>query len=304
MRFGAFAACVAAAPLLMGAAEPARLKPSSPWNVDYAENSCRLSRAFGEGDSKVVLSLESEAPGAIDMFVVGKQVRATSSAVTGRFLPVQQKPMMGRSAQSNYGSAVLWSQVSMLPDEVVEKERKKSEERYRRAPRVRPPAIDLAEKAAIDAQHREFAAKIRMLEVDSRGRPLILETGSMGEAVKAFDKCSRDSLRDWGLDPDVDDKIVRRPWAADVWNWFSANDYPSAMYRKGQQADVKVRLMVDATGKITKCTSLSHFKEKSFNDVVCAKFMERGRFEPAELADGTKVPSYYVRHVIFLMAGR
>jgi hypothetical protein len=30
--------------------------------------------------------------------------------------------------------------------------------------------------------------------------------------------------------------------------------------------------------------------------------MKRARFEPAELADGTKVPSYYVNRVKFRMA--
>ena len=74
------------------------------------------------------------------------------------------------------------------------------------------------------------------------------------------------------------------------------------MVVQGQQSDVKVRLLIEAIGKVTKCTSLSHFKEKSFEQVVCDKFMKRARFEPAELADGTKVPSYYVNHVIFRMA--
>jgi len=69
----------------------------------------------------------------------------------------------------------------------------------------------------------------------------------------------------------------------------------------GQESVVKVRLLVDATGKPTKCTSLSHFKESSFNDVVCAKFMDRAHFEPAELADGTKVPSFYTTVITFMM---
>ena len=50
------------------------------------------------------------------------------------------------------------------------------------------------------------------------------------------------------------------------------------MMLKVEQSDVKVRLLVDATSRVTKCTSLSHFKEKSFNDVVCAKFMARAQF--------------------------
>ena len=53
---------------------------------------------------------------------------------------------------------------------------------------------------------------------------------------------------------------------------------------------------------MTSCTSLSHFKEPEFNKIVCDKFMARARFEPAELADGTKVPSYYVNKVVFRIA--
>jgi hypothetical protein len=58
-------------------------------------------------------------------------------------------------------------------------------------------------------------------------------------------------------------------------------------------------VLVDATGRPTKCTALSHFKEPEFNKITCDKFMSRAHFEPAELADGTKVPSYFVIKVNF-----
>jgi hypothetical protein len=130
---------------------------------------------------------------------------------------------------------------------------------------------------------------------------VILETGSLGQAIKMFDKCSRDSLRDWGVDPDMEDKIVRPVWAPDPGKWFSSTDYPTDMVARGEESVVKVRLLVDASGKPTKCTSLSHFKEPSFNDVVCDKFMKRAHFAPAELADGTKVPSFYTNIIVFQM---
>ena len=59
--------------------------------------------------------------------------------------------------------------------------------------------------------------------------------------------------------------------------------------------------MVDATGKITNCTSLSHFDAPQFNKVVCDIFKKRAQFEPAELADGTKVASYYTVNIRFKM---
>ena len=131
---------------------------------------------------------------------------------------------------------------------------------------------------------------------------MILETGSLGEAIRLFDKCSRDSLRDWGVDPDLEDKIVRPVWTPNIANWFSASDYPSEMVMQGVQSEVKFRLLVDASGRVTKCTSLTHFSQPEFAQVVCDRIMKRARFEPAELADGTKVPSYYVNRVVFKMA--
>jgi outer membrane biosynthesis protein TonB len=131
---------------------------------------------------------------------------------------------------------------------------------------------------------------------------VILETGSVGEPIKAFDKCSRDSLRDWGVDPDVEDTIVRPVWAPKPAAWFSPADYPQKMIRNLEESVVKVRVLVDATGHVTKCTSLSHFNEPEFNKITCDRFTSRAHFEPAELADGTKVPSYYVTNVIFRIA--
>lgn len=64
----AFAAASAAVAIQSAAAsQPAPLKPSSPWNVEYADNMCILAREFGEGDAKVTLGFK---PG---MF--SKQVR-------------------------------------------------------------------------------------------------------------------------------------------------------------------------------------------------------------------------------------
>jgi TonB family protein len=74
------------------------------------------------------------------------------------------------------------------------------------------------------------------------------------------------------------------------------------MIMRGEESDVKVRLLVDASGKVTKCTSLSHFKEPEFGQIVCAAITKRAKLEPAELADGTKVPSYYTTRIDFRMA--
>lgn len=305
MRIRSIIAAVAVFPSLANSATPLRLAPSTPWVLDFAENSCRLIRRFGEGKNLVIFALESEAPGSIDMLIAGKPLATSLEEVPAKFLPTQTKPMLGYPGEStnNRDPIVIWStSVSLLPDETAAAEDRKDAER-KVHPGVRPPAVSLAEQAQRKAERLAFATATTAVEIDARGnRPVILDTGSLGEPIKAFDQCSRESLRDWGVDPDLEDKIVRPVWAPNPAAWFSTNDYPRDMLMVGQESDVKVRVLVDAAGRVTKCTSLSHFKEPEFNKITCDLFTARARFEPAELADGTKVPSYYVNKIKFRIA--
>jgi hypothetical protein len=305
MRLGCVVGCAAVAPLLIATSEPVRLQPSSKWVVDYADNSCRLIRTFGEGETKTILFFESEAPGRMDMTATGKPLKGDNDEVSARFLPVGGKMSGGRRAKTTQGGepAILWSAAFWLPDEVFEKLERENAAGIAN-PNLRPPPINLADRAAEKQLRQQFAEKATELEVQTRrNRPVILETGPIGGAIKAFEKCGRDSLRDWGVDPDLEDKIARPAWpAGGVVKWFSSNDYPRDMVFEGKESDVKARLLIDAAGKVTKCTSLSHYDEPDFNQATCNALMQRAKFEPAELADGTKVPTYYLLRIRWVMA--
>ena len=305
MRIKSLVGLAVIAPLLIATAQPVRLQPSSPWVLDYAENSCRLMRTFGEGSDKMQLLFESDAPGEMDLVVVGRPLHGDSEEVPATFLPLESKPMKGRRAKTVGAGdpGVFWPEFLLLPQAEAEQVEKQEKEREAH-PSVRPPPLNLAEVAARKSRRQDFATKTTELQIEPRrGRHLILETGSLGAPIKMLDKCGRDSLRDWGVDPDLEDKIVRPVWAANPRQWFSSADYPGLMLRIGEESDVSVRLLVDASGKVTKCTSLSHFEAPEFNQIVCDTFMKRAHFEPAETADGAKVPSYYTKRIRFQIAG-
>jgi hypothetical protein len=301
MRLKIVVACLSFAPMLI-AASPVRLQPSSPWVVDYAENSCRLVRAFGAGKELTKLAFESTSPGSNDMLVTGNPLETTLDKVQMRFLPNGGKAFDGTVDRTLDGhTAILSSNVSLYPDDVILRFKERSSDDGK--PRVRPPAVSLAEQATDKAEHEAFAASINELAIQTRPqRTVMLETGSLGGAVKAFDQCDADSLRDWGVDPKVEERIVRPVWAVNPTDWLSYQDYPRDMVWRGKESEVAVRLLVDASGKVTKCTSVSHFNEPEFNEVTCDLITKRAKFEPAELADGTKVPSYYAQRVVFRMA--
>jgi len=304
MRWTSLVACAAMAPLCIAATQPVRLQPTSPWDVDYAENSCRLIRVFGEGKSETKLAFESAAPGEMDMLIFGRPLDTYQDRVNARFLPVGSESFEGRAAQTvgKQMPAILWPNVPLLPAAALAEQKRESDER-KRNPTVRPPVVPLAQQAARRAMRQQFANNVTELEIATgRDRAVILETGSLGPAMAAFTQCGRDSLKDWGVDPDIEDKIVRPVWTTNPNGWLFANDYPRDMLTAGKESIVSVRLLIDATGKITKCTPLSHFTEQEFNQISCRNITARARFEPAELADGTKVPSYMTRRIVFQIA--
>jgi hypothetical protein len=302
MRIKPVIAIAALTPSLVADSEPVRLQPSSPWDVDYAENSCRLVRKFGAGNSETLLIFESEGPDALDMVVVGKPLAHDGDEVPARFVPVQVSPFKGLSVTSTDKGrqpGILFGNIQLLPEEARAKLAARAKERSAH-PNDRPPPRDLAEERERKAQRQEFAAKATEIEIDTRrGHPVFLETGSMGEAIKAFDQCTVKSLKDWGIDPTLEDKIVRPVWLQNRGNVITWRDYPSKMLDQGQQSEVKTRVLVDASGRVTKCTPLSYFDLPQFTQLVCDKITRNGKFAPAELADGTKVPSYYTVHINF-----
>ena len=304
MRFQSILACVAASPLLMGAAEPVRLPAISPWVLDYADESCRLARKFGTEADPTLLLFESPSPGTMSMLAMGKPLGGVSKKVTAQFLPggyINE----GQPARSGDGKkpAALWSSVSIMPAKVAIDLKEKWEAEWKRAKKgERPPSTDLAEREWVKRTQQTFAATVTGVAIEARrNRPVVLETGSIGRAMTMLEQCTKDQLRYWGVDPAIEEKIVRRTWAADLYQWFGPNDYPASALSRGQQSVVAYRLLVDATGKPTKCTPLSHVDAPAFQKTVCNVLMKRARLQPAELADGTKVPSYYTSSVQWRM---
>lgn len=313
MRIPSILMFLAAAPLFVAAAEPVRLAPASKWVLDYGENSCRLIRTFGDPAEPTVLVFERASPrSGLSMVAIGKALKpsAGKAKVTARFLPVENIRFEdGRPAKSadQKEPAVLWSHVDFMPTseegqskEARDAELKKTLELVKRG--ERPPPRDLSMIASKRAESQANAAGTTTIEINARrNRPVILETGSLGRPIKMLYECSRHQLRGWGLDPDVEDKIVRPVWAAEPYSWFTSDDYPRSGVMRNEESVVEARLLVDATGKVSKCTALSHVDAPDFQKAVCNAFTKRGRFAPAELADGTKVPSYYVQTTVFRM---
>jgi hypothetical protein len=280
------------------AKEPVRLSPLTPWNLHYGENSCRLGRTFGDKAKPTTLVLERASPGSpMSLLVFGDAVKARQDQrkATARFSPLQNVGFKDGTVLKTVERkpAILWMFVNFLSDETL------SEKIERRTER---PTRDLAKESAERAELAANAAGItEVTVVEPGGRTVIFGTGKLGKVHAMMQECAREQLHSWGIDPALEDKIVRPAWSrTGVARLFSTNDYPHDAARAGEQATIQARLNIGSDGRVTKCTSLTLYKAPDFAKVVCDR-LQKARYEPAELADGTKVPSYNMATIRFVM---
>jgi outer membrane biosynthesis protein TonB len=119
----------------------------------------------------------------------------------------------------------------------------------------------------------------------------------------ALNKCTQDLVAHWGLDVEEQRNRASGP----VWTNLPRiasriqDDYPSSALRKGEQATIAFRIMIDDTGKPTNCVRTDITKAENFDDGTCRLVMRMGRFEPARATDGSPLPSYNVTQVRYVI---
>lgn len=279
------------------AREPLRLKPSSKWNVHYAEDSCRMGRSFGEGDQKVMLIVDRFQPGdALRLSFIGKPAssRLNEGTVQLRFGPVEAE----QEVEFYPGT------LNKTPSLII-----------RKTVRIAPysPETIAASKAAVRAGQYDFAeppitpaqeAAATYIEVKRGGirQPFILETGSLGPPLAALEKCAGELLAHWGIDvakhATLSRSVIPMSNPAD---WVKSRDYPTEMWLMGKRAIVQFRLNVDAAGKPTACHIQQSTRPKAFDDAVCKAILRNAGFEPALDAAGSPMASFWLNTVIFQM---
>lgn len=280
------------------AAEPLRLPPTSKWQLNYADDSCRMSRAFGSGKDEVILVLDRFEPGPrVRVMLTGEpmKVRNDKSQLTIRFGP-GEKPQESKFATgltSDGKPATLVTRITSLAGSYDELQKTV----WDGGAGYKVTTVDWS---TIDASR--YAA-IRFMEVRiPLITPVILEVGPMDGAMKAFDACIDDLQRSWGVDPAAYAKRTRPPVPVDdPRDWLNTSDYPSKMLREGYQGVVDVRLSIDAVGKATGCHIQQSTRPEEFDAAVCRGLMARAKFLPALDAAGAPIASYYHDRVRFMI---
>lgn len=281
-------------PFLASAAAPAPLilKPTSAWQVDYADERCRLARQFGEGKQTVFLIMDRFAPtDSFRLTISGPLVKTfvEKGDADIQFGPNEQKQQLA-FLKGNLGedpALVFTSSARIAPPSAAEllaiKNRAKTEWVV-----VQPISED-RQKAV---RHLRVGKPLR--------KPVMLETGSMRGPLSALDTCIDNLLTSWGVDIEKHKTLGRAVTPLDSpEKWIVSSDYPSNMLSAGQPALVNFRLSIGPDGVPTACHIQATTRPKEFDNAVCKSVMRRARFSPALDAKGLPLASYYQNTVYF-----
>lgn len=271
---------------------PLQLKPTSPWYVNYANDSCRLARQFGEGNDLVYTFFDRYGPNEnFRLTVVGKPLKPAGQKTDAKvtFGPDEKEQEIGFLIGSlEKAPALLFvggTRVAPLTDAEVALNEKRD-------------VVDWVEPAPISD------ARLKAIKYLTIGKPLrrtvTLETGSMFKAFGAMETCINNLLTKWGIDVERHKELSRyaKPKQSPG-RWIVSSDYPLDMLAAGQPAIVEFRLSVGADGTPTACHIQSTTRPKEFDNAVCKSVMRRARFDPALDAGGQPLASYYRNRVRF-----
>ena len=268
-----------------------RLAPLRPWNIDFSENRCRLSRLFGTEKEPHLIFFEQAAPsGGFGLTFAGSQLKrfgrvSDVSLGAERDEPIEPIERFYHGDVAGIGPAIIIAdyQIGRFDETSVDAKEKGDE-----IPRLSTAGIDLDEAATID----RFVLT-REEDVVS------FETGDMMPAFQALNVCTSDLLRSWGLDPD-EHQAYRSP----VWtNRISvskriARYYPRDALNRGEMGVFRMRVIVEKDGAVSDCFLEASTESARLNSPACRQ-MRRAKFEPARDAQGEPMRSFYSTSVSY-----
>lgn len=264
------------------------LNPVTPWNLDATPSGCALRRGFGSADRPLILEFRRFAPDPdFHIKVEGDEIKSledmpTVSVRYGAAAPERLSWQFGTTArgEGNASAPTLFGRSRFLPGTPGP---------------AAPPASDSATAATEEA--------IRDVTFLWRGRALTLATGSLGRPFALMRRCTNDLVASWGLDPEVQGSLSRPvvPEGQREWARHIQRDYPTHLARKGYQARVNARMLVDAQGQPTDCKVMVSYNDPDFDKLACQKLLRYARFRPALDRNGKPVASFYATTIAFYL---
>jgi hypothetical protein len=280
----------------MAATKEMRLKPSSKWAINYANENCRLGRFFGEGENQVILFMDRYSPS--DNFRVTLSGKPMKSMLGGEKIRIQFGPNETEQKLEYLPGSIDKETPSLIVQSSITVVGQTAEEIKQYEIAMKSKDYEVMKREPI-APARYAAIKSISIS-KSQSKMIVLETGSMEKPMAALSKCIDDLVTTWGVDVARHAALSRPAMPkGNPGSWLTTDDYPRNMLNTGQGGIVNFRLSIDDTGKPTACHIQETFRERGFDKIVCDNIMKRARFEPALDKDKLPIASFYLNTVRF-----
>jgi TonB family protein len=136
------------------------------------------------------------------------------------------------------------------------------------------------------------------IQVIGLERPLSIPIAGAAKAVSWLRRCADEKLTKWGIDPTAYGALRRPPIMTND-DWIKDIDFPDSAADRGKEGQVVARMDVDSTGAVRNCAIAVSSGWDPTDKVVCARAIEKGRFEPAIGQNGEPVAASRIVHVSF-----
>lgn len=263
---------------------------SGQWQLEAAEEECRIARVFTSGDQQIALALERNRADPLVRVVL--VTNALSFYRTAEELGYKFEPAGDQRAARYITAEMADGQTYYNLGNVL------------MGPMGPPPAPGTPQPVYDRAAEQAFAAGITAIEFNQGlTAPVRLETGSLRAAITALQACEDDLLRTWGLDWEKHQTMIRRA-APDgpASDWIPTGTIGFGDFASLSAGRNPFRVMVSAEGQPTACSAMWVSLDASKNERVCNAIMEHGRFLPALDAAGQPMASYWIVDYLFGLA--
>lgn len=263
----------AAMPVMAQAPTEPPLVPATQWQVDYAENECRLMREFGTGQDRVFLRItRASSLERYDFIVAGPGIPD---------LPLRRSTRLRLVPQ---GFEIVSNGYSM-----------------------QVPSQDFHFIRLLDI-NTSWMGQLQpgqLLTISNGDFSVTLRLDNVVRALAALQTCHDTLLTEWGFDVAAYRALLRAPQPdGNEATWVTTEDYPAFAVSTGREGSVTVLLRVSTAGRVSACSILATSGFTELDSAACEAFTRRARFVPALGAGGNLVEAPYVRRVIWQLPER
>lgn len=253
---------VATTAVAQTASTTAPLMPIGPWNVEYAEQMCLISRPYRSGSDTVIFGIRTGLSEAWSTLFVAQ-------------------PLVATDTKNRRGTMVISA------GEPAGKEKQPFESRVAPAAKLRFLTTEI-EQSTIDAIEQAKAVTLVFAGKETQG----FSVTNLAKAREALRLCDRDLMKSWGFDLAAREKIATpAKFTGSPAQFFGPGSYPSSARAVGETGRVVTLFSVGTDGRAHDCKVVISAKSEALDKVTCQIISRNVRMTPAKDASGAAIGS-------------